>query len=54
VAIRQAVQKILHNSRYLDRARVLQAEIATYDFATRSVELLEELARTQARISSAP
>jgi hypothetical protein len=29
---------------------VLQAEITTYDFATRSVELLEELARTQAPV----
>jgi MGT family glycosyltransferase len=49
-AIRRAVQQILQNSQYRDRARVFQAEIATYDFATRSVELLEELARTQAPV----
>jgi MGT family glycosyltransferase len=50
--IRQAVREILSNSQYRDRAEVLQAEIATYDFATRSVELLEELARTQAPVFS--
>jgi MGT family glycosyltransferase len=50
--IRQAVREILTNSQYRDRAEVLQAEIATYDFATRSVELLEELARTQAPVFS--
>jgi MGT family glycosyltransferase len=48
--IRQAVRDVLQNPRYRDRARVLQAEIATYDFATRSVKLLEELARTQAPV----
>jgi MGT family glycosyltransferase len=50
--IRQAVREILTNSQYRDRAQVLQTEIATYDFAIRSVELLEELARTQAPVFS--
>jgi UDP:flavonoid glycosyltransferase YjiC (YdhE family) len=50
--IRQAVQEILRNAQYRDRAKVLQAEIATYDFASRSVQLLEELARTQAPVLS--
>jgi MGT family glycosyltransferase len=50
--IRQAVQEILANPQYRDRAKILQAEIATYDFATRSVELLEELARTQSPVLS--
>jgi MGT family glycosyltransferase len=50
--IRQAVREILSNPQYRDRAKVLQAEIVTYDFATRSVQLLEELARTQAPVLS--
>jgi MGT family glycosyltransferase len=48
--IRQAVQEILQNSQYRDRAKGLQAEIAIYDFAGRSVQLLEELAKTQAPV----
>jgi MGT family glycosyltransferase len=50
--IRQAVREILSNPQYRDRAKVLQAEIVTYDFATRSVQLLEELARIQAPVLS--
>ncbi len=50
--IRRAVQEILSKSQYRDRAKVLQAEIGTCDFAGRSVQLLEELARTQAPVLS--
>ncbi|MBE9028917.1 glycosyl transferase [filamentous cyanobacterium LEGE 11480] len=48
--IRQAVQEILQNPQYRDRAKAMQAEIAQYDFVSRSVDLLEELARTQAPV----
>jgi MGT family glycosyltransferase len=50
--IRRAVREILRNAQYRDRAKVLQEEISAYDFAGRSVQLLEELARTQAPILS--
>jgi UDP:flavonoid glycosyltransferase YjiC (YdhE family) len=45
--VRRAVQRLLRDPSYRERARSMSAEIALYDAATRSAQLLEQLARTR-------
>ena len=47
VQVKEAVQKILHDSRYRERARQIQADFARYDAPNEAARLLEQLAKTQ-------
>jgi UDP:flavonoid glycosyltransferase YjiC (YdhE family) len=52
--VRDAVRTLLRDPRYRERAQRLRAEIAHYDAATRSVELLEQLAHTGKPVLTPP
>jgi len=52
--VRDAVREVMGNSRYAQRAKAIQADLAKQDAAGSAAGLLEELARTQRPVTRLP